>query len=29
VPDGDDVQVRWREIGAAEDSVMVRQGRKP
>ncbi len=29
VPEGDDVQVRWRENGAAEDSVVVRQGRKP
>jgi pyrimidine operon attenuation protein/uracil phosphoribosyltransferase len=29
VPPGDDVQVRWRENGAAEDSVVVRQGRKP
>ncbi len=29
VPEGDDVQVRWRENGAPEDSVVVRQGRKP
>ena len=29
VPEGDDVQVRWRESGAAEDSVVVREGRKP
>jgi len=29
VPEGDDVQVRWREYGAAEDSVVVREGRKP
>jgi pyrimidine operon attenuation protein/uracil phosphoribosyltransferase len=29
VPEGDDVQVRWRENGAAEDSVVVREGRKP
>jgi pyrimidine operon attenuation protein/uracil phosphoribosyltransferase len=28
VPEGDDVQVRWRENGAAEDSVVVREGRK-
>ncbi len=29
VPEGDDVQVRWRENGAPEDSVVVREGRKP
>ncbi len=29
VADGDDVQVRWRENGAPEDSVVVREGRKP
>ncbi len=29
VPEGDDVQVQWRETGAAEDSVVVREGRKP
>jgi pyrimidine operon attenuation protein/uracil phosphoribosyltransferase len=29
VAEGDDVQVRWRENGAPEDSVVVREGRKP
>ncbi|MEI7703604.1 MAG: bifunctional pyr operon transcriptional regulator/uracil phosphoribosyltransferase PyrR [Deltaproteobacteria bacterium] len=29
VAEGDDVQVRWRENGAAEDSVVVLEGRKP
>ena len=29
VPEGSDVQVRWREYGATEDSVVVREGRKP
>jgi pyrimidine operon attenuation protein/uracil phosphoribosyltransferase len=29
VPEGADVQVRWRENGAAEDSVVVREGRNP
>ena len=29
VPEGADVQVRWRENGDAEDSVVVREGRKP
>ncbi len=29
VPEGQDVQVRWRENGAAEDSVVIREGRTP
>jgi pyrimidine operon attenuation protein / uracil phosphoribosyltransferase len=29
VPAGDDVQVRWRENGADDDSIVVRPGRKP
>src|SRR5512146_2314117 len=29
VPAGQDVQVRWRENGAAEDSVVIREGRTP